>query len=314
MATSGSYDFGLTRDGLIGEAYRYVGATAIGEDPTDDELTDGGRTLNLMLKGWQTEGINLWLEQKVTLYPGYGESVLLLGPTGDNATASSGAVKTEMAIAGVALDATIEVDSISDMTNGDYVGIELDDGTVQWTTINGVPATATITLTTALTSAASINNHVYTYTTKIQRPLEIIEARRVTEDNREVPLLSYSRNEYMTLADKTSVGTITQFYYDPQLTNGLFHVWPTNGDVQTIIRMTIKKPIMDFDTGTDNGEFPVEWTDAIVMNLAPRISIKMGLPVDKDLKELAATIKFMARTNDREKTSTYFQPDYEGQE
>ena len=312
MATSGSYDFNLDRDGLIGEAYRYVGATAIGETPTTDELTDGGRTLNLMLKGWQTEGIHLWLNQKVTLYPSYGTKVFSLGSTGGNATPSSGAVKTELAVAGVVTDSTIDVDSITGMTTGDYIGIELDDNTVQWTTINGAPSGVTVTLTTALTGVAAIDNHVYTYTNKIQRPLEIIEARRVAASGNQTPLLQYSREEYMGLSNKSSVGTMTQFYYDPQLDNGLFHIWPTNGDVQDTIEMTIKKPIMDFDASTDDGEFPVEWTDAIVMNLAIRVSIKMGLPVDKDLKELASMTKFMASTNDREPTSTYFQPNHEG--
>ena len=313
MATSGSYDFALDRDGLVGEAYRYVGATAIGETPTDDELTDGGRVLNLMLKGWQTRGIALWLNQKVTLFPDYNTEIFSLGSTGGNACATSDAVKTEIKTAGEEDDSTIEVDSITGMASGDYIGIELDDGTLQWTTINGAPSGNTVTLTTALTDDCAVDNHVYSYTTKIQRPLEIIEARREDATGNEVPLLQYSRNEYMDLADKSNSGTITQFYYDPQLDNGLFHVWPTSGDVQNIIRMTIKKPIMDFDASADNGEFPPEWADAVVLNLAVRISIKMGMPVDSNLKELAETTFFLASTYDNEKTSTYFQPDYQGQ-
>jgi hypothetical protein len=306
MTTSGSYDFSLDRDGLITEAYELTGAVAIGVAPTTAELTSGGRTLNLMLKGWQTEGIALWLNQKVTLLLGYGTESYLLGPTGDNASAT--VVKTEVATAAESGDSSLVLDSITGMTDGDYVGIELDDGTVQWTTINGVPADATIVLAAVLTDDVAVGNHVYTYTTKIQRPLEIVEGRRISPDNILTPLLPISRQEYMALSDKSSSGIVTQFYYDPQLTNGALYVWPTCADVKDTLEFTIKKPIMDFDATDDDGEFPPEWTEPIVLNLAVRIGIKLGIPLSKELKDLAATAKFMAMTYDTEKTSTFFQP------
>ncbi len=162
MTTSGSYDFALDRDGLIAQAHHYLGTVDIRSTPTTTEYTDGGIVLNMMLKGWQTENIYLWLNKKVTLFLEDDKQSYSLGPSGDNFTATSDVVKTEMKAAGVATDATITVDSITGMTNGDYIGIELDDGTTQWTTINGVPAGYVVTLTTALTSAAAIDKYVST--------------------------------------------------------------------------------------------------------------------------------------------------------
>ena len=307
MATSGSYDFNLDRDGIVKAAMDSFGALALGDDPTTDECTLYGRMLNIMLKGWQTEGIGLWLNQKITLFLAYETQSYLLGPTGSNASAT--VVKTEVKTAGVATDGTIVVDSITSVSDGDYIGIELDDGTAQWTTINGDPAAYTITLTTALTDDVAVGNNVYTYTTKTQRPLGIIEARRVDDSGIETPLFPLSRTDYMALSNKTNTGVVTQYYYDPQLTDGAFYTWPACDNVKDTIKLTIKKPIEDFDAGTDEGEFPSEWLDAIVSNLAIKIAGHLGFKIDKDMRDAAATSKYMASTFDVEKESMYLQPE-----
>ena len=306
MTTSGSYDFSLDRDGLISKAYTMVGAVAIGEDPTADELTEGGKTLNLMLKGWQTEGIALWLNQTVTLFLGYETQSYSTGPSGDHMSASI--VKTEVATAASSGDTDILVDSIAGITNGDYLGIELDDGTVQWTTVNGVPSGSTIVAAVVLTDDVAVDNHIYTYTTKAQRPLDIIECRRVSADGNEVPLLQVSRSEYFSIADKASGGSVAQFYYDPQLTNGVLFVWPPSNNIQDILELTIKKPMMDLDSSADDGEFPVEWQDAIVSNLAVRIAIENGIEAHPGLKELAITSKGFAKEFDTEKDTGSYDP------
>lgn len=306
MAVSGSYDFNLNRDAIIGKAYTMLGATAIGEEPTTDELTAGGESLNLMLKSWQAEGIGLWLNQKVTLFLGYEAQSYSLGPTGDHM--SAGIVKTEVATAASSGDTSIVVDSITGITDGDYLGIELDDGTVQWTTVNGAPSGSTVVSAVVLTDDAAVDNHIYTYTTKAQRPLEIIEGRRVSPEGLDTPLLFISRSEYMALSDKSSSGTITQMYYDPQLTNGVLYVWPTCSDVQDTLKLTIKVPISDFDSGSDTGEFPAEWLPAVVSNLAVWIGMELGIDIHPKLDALAEKSKFMAETFDDEKTSVFLRP------
>ena len=222
---------------------------------------------------------------------------------------SASIVKTEVATAASSGDTNIVVDSITGITDGDYLGIELDDGTVQWTTVNGVPSGSTIVAAVVLTDGVAVDNHIYTYTTKAQRPLEIIEGRRISGDGISTPLLQISRNEYMALSDKSNSGIINQIFYDPQLTNGALFVWPTCADVQDTLELTIKKPITDFDSSADDGEFPVEWTMAIVSNLAVLIGMENGIPLNAQLGRLAESSKFMARTFDDEKTSVFFQPE-----
>jgi len=69
---------------------------------------------------------------------------------------------TTLAVAGVIGDLTITVASATSISDEDSIGIGLDDGTVQWTTVNGDPVGALVTLTGSLIDEAAIGNTVYT--------------------------------------------------------------------------------------------------------------------------------------------------------
>jgi len=60
MATSGSIDFAATRDDIITEALEQLGALGEGESPNAAQLASCGRTLNMLVKAWQGEGLNLF--------------------------------------------------------------------------------------------------------------------------------------------------------------------------------------------------------------------------------------------------------------
>lgn len=65
MATSGSVDFSLTAREIITEAFQTAKVVAAGETPTADELEDGERKLNLMLKSWGSKE-HLWIKTEGT--------------------------------------------------------------------------------------------------------------------------------------------------------------------------------------------------------------------------------------------------------
>lgn len=65
MATSGSVDFSLTAREIITEAFQTAKVIAAGETPTADELEDGERKLNLMLKSWGSKE-HLWIKTEGT--------------------------------------------------------------------------------------------------------------------------------------------------------------------------------------------------------------------------------------------------------
>ena len=303
MATSGSYDFGLTGTEIITEALELLGIVGVGNTLSSEDQASCLRSLEMMIKHWSSEGIALWKNVEASLFYSYEGTSYDIGPTGDHC--STGAYKTEVATAADSGDSTLTVDSDDNITDGDYIGIELDDGTVQWTTVNGTPSSDVVTLTASLTDDVAVDNHVYNYTTKTQRPLEIVEARRVSESNTETPLTIISRQEYMGLSTKTLGGTVTQCYYDPILTNGKMYVWPAPNDVKEYMKFTCRIPIQDFDSASNDPDFPQEWLMTLAWNLAVFVAPKFGKTVDQRFLMMAAGLKQSAKDFDHENASIF---------
>lgn len=276
MATSGSTNFTRTRDELINGALRLIGKAGRGKTASAADISDAAEALELMIKAWQaTPGFQLWKLKEATLFVTKGTADYSL--PGANCTLSY--VETDVKVAGVATDLTIDVDSITGMSDGDYIGIELDSGSLHWTTINGAPAGDTVTITDALPSAVAVDRTVYVYTTQIIRPLRVVDARR--KDSSDVPIDVVTRQEYYELPNKTSTGSVNQVYYDPQLTTGTLHIWPAGNDADDKIELTLMYPIEDFDSSNINADFPQEWLKAIKFNLAADLGPEYGLDLNR---------------------------------
>jgi len=264
-----------------------------------------------MIKAWQAFGLQLWVVKQAELIPTKDAQTYSLGT--DHASLSMS--KTEMRVAGSATDTILEVDSTAGMTAADNIGIVLDDGSIQWTTINTVTDSDTVVIDTGLTSAAAIDQHIYWYTTKIDRPHELLEVYRRDYDNVvDVPMIRLSRTDFFTLSDKDSAGTPVNFYYDPQLTNSVLHVWPvanSNFANNSTFQLFIKKPFDDMDSATDSFEFPQEWYEAIVYGLATRLAPMIGYPIpDRQLLKMEAREYFdLALSSDHEQTDVTFVAD-----
>lgn len=287
MSLSGSYDYTFTGAQIIQEAMELIGKAGVGFSISAEDQQTCLRTLNLMIKALPVDTAMIWAITEGFLFPSYGGYSFSIGPSGDHAAVT--AYKTEISVASDSGDATITVDSDDDITDGDYIGIELDDKTLQWTTVNGTPAANVVTLDDVLTDDVTVDNHVYNYTTKIQRPMEIIEARLHYSDDTETPMFPLSRQEYMALSNKDSSGPPTNFYYQPTLTNGVFRTWPATNNVKEYIKFSAKIQLQDVDLATQNVDFPPEWLLALSWNLAVLIAPKFGkmLPDKFDLRAIA---------------------------
>lgn len=70
MATSGSINYSLTARGVVTQALKRIGVCPVFQQtPAAEDMTQGIAELNMMLKGWQLDGPNLWrqTEGSVTL-------------------------------------------------------------------------------------------------------------------------------------------------------------------------------------------------------------------------------------------------------
>jgi len=284
MATSASVDFTLNRNQIISSALRKLRAIDPNTTADANDITTGAEALNLMIKAWQMDGLSLWFNQEVVLHLAYNTQTYLVGPSGAHCAALSDAGYTQLASAAASGAGTLTVDSITGIADADAVGIQLDGGTIQWTTVNGSPSGSTVTLTDNTTGAAAVDNYVFHYTTLIGRPVEIIEARvRNTDDNDSPLRIIHDRHEFMAVTDKTSQGEVQEIYYDPFIVNGLLYVWPIagSGDITDRIVMTVRRVVEDFDAQANNFDGPVEALDALIWNLSVQIAPEYGANVSQ---------------------------------
>jgi len=188
---------------------------------------------------------------------------------------------------------------------GNNVGIELDDGTLQWTWI-GAAISTTLTLVDALTDDVAVDNHVYIYEDKLQRPLEIADAMLMMESGYERNLWIKTREEYRRLTNKTDRGTINTVYFDPRTLNSKLFIWQSCDDIQEYITFTARIPVETFDLTTNDPDFPNEWLLTLSWNLATMIAPKFGAVMNSSDKLQAMLMKDNLSNFDREYGSSYF--------
>lgn len=275
MATSSTYTFESSQLEIITDALLLVRGIGANEG-VEEQYLPCERTLNRMLKSWHSKFGLPWLKQEVFVFPASATSMYLLGPASSDAEwcDSEDFVETDLSVAAATSATSLTVDSTTGMAASDRIGIELDDGTRDWTTIVSVDSSTTLTITTGLTSAAAVDNSVYTYTTRPQRPLRVLHARRRVGSN-DIPVDVISHEDYHDEVNKSSAGTLTELYYKPTLTSGRLFVWQIPG-IDEPIGLTVAKPLLDVNETSETLEVPIEWEETVVYNLAARLSPAWG--------------------------------------
>lgn len=285
MATSGSVNFNQTRNEIINDAYQLLGVYGVGRTISSEDMNFASNMLNKMIKAWQSKGLHLWAREEAYLFIAdqVAEYTLSSDSSSARACARSDAVITELNGAVAASGTSLTVDTTTGMTASDIIGIVLDDDSVDWTTISSVDSSTTLTIASGLTSAASDNNNVYTFTSRINKPLRIHSVRRITgttntttSNQTEVPLVELSHAEYYDLPSKTVDGLPTHYYYNPDLSTGQLNLWPRPNDPEMYIGITYDRMLEDFDASTDNADLPVEWLEALTYQLAVRLAPAFG--------------------------------------
>lgn len=307
MTTSGTSTFNPVRDQIIRRAGRQVNAWASGEIPSAQAVQDWSDALNAMTKEWQATGIHLWAEVEGILFLQPGQYKYTLGPNStDHATQSY--ERTVLAFS--AFGTSLQVASVANFIIGQQIGIILDTGGMFWSTINAVVSTPVpmITLTTGLPVSVSAGAPVVAYTSAIDRPLRILDGRRLDLFSLiEIEVQTYSRLDYHDLPNKNNIGSLNGTFYDPQLVNGFLWAWNNPPDARTAYTFTWMRQLQDFDTATNTADFPQEWINCITLNLADTMAMEYGLPLQRHekLSQLAAASLERCMGFDKEPESIY---------
>lgn len=307
MAVSTSIDFNETLTEIITDALSLIQVAGVGQTISSEDYSLSQRALNRMLKAWQAQGIYLFGQTEGVLVPAASTAQYAMSSasTSANVAVASDFFNTTLSAAEAAGQTVLSTTSTTNIAVSDKVGITLSDGTVQWTTLSSKTST-TMTVADALTGAASSGAYVYSFTTRMDRPVRILSARTYdpTSTN-ETPLTMLSREDYFSnTPNKLSTGSPTSFYYDPQMTTGQLYVWPVQSTITQIIKFTYQRQITDVDATTDNIDFPQEWLDAVVYSLAVRLGPFFGKHQEASaLLPLASTFLSNAMDFDNETVS-----------
>ena len=304
-----------TRNDIIYRALRLCNAYAIGQTPDADTLLNAVTALRMMSKTLLAEGIPLVLVQEAVVYMVSGQAAYKLGTSGDHASlykSTAGAAVCAATTLGAdeALGQTaLTVVSVSNINDGDHIGILLSGGTMQWTTVSGTPTGTTVTVAAALTGAASSGASVFAYTTLLTRPLRVRNPRLVATTGKETPIEIMERDAYFSTYDKSTIGTPTHVYYDLQKDPGVLYVSPVPNSSALRINLTIGIDISEFDDSTDTPDLPQEWYSPLCWLLASEIGPEHGVPLDRQgyLDGRADKVKAICKAWDKERGSSSFE-------
>lgn len=310
MTTSGTVTFESNVNTIVQDAFRVTGILGEGQTLSAEQMNLGLRTLNRMLTHWNTQSIHLWKKRDIILYPVKNKTRFVL-PT-DRASYADDTIKTEIATAAVSGATAIIVDDSSGIVAADQIGIELDDGTIQWTTVASVLGT-TINLSAALTDDVAVDNHVYSYTTTIVKPLNLHDAQLIKQTDDSYAISIISEADYNSLSNKTTAGDPSQVYFKPLLSTSEIYVYQTFDSVKERLQLTCSFSIQDAGTIANTLDIPVEWERAVIYNLGKDLADFYR--VDSDTYALvtnkAAAILDDVLAFDRETTSVMMAPDYD---
>ena len=324
MTTSSSWNYSLTAANIMDMALENIKVLRVGGTITSGQQTFCLRRLNVIAKQYQgtsdgAQGLKIHTRQRITLMLAVGQNTYLIGPASTDARASTAIGRTTLSAAEAIGQTTLSITSNTDtttypgttitMASGDIIGIELDDGTIQWTTISGTPST-TATVADSLTVAAASGNYVYWFTSRAQR-FPVIESAVLREAGyTTTPLDIYTevRQYEYGVSDKYANGTPTAMLVEPLriATRVTLNSLPTNSQQQIIL--TVLYPSEDYDATTDDIAFPQEAFRFLSWELAFEIHPTFGAQWTQGMEKLRLEARQAWMTLNPENSVLYFQP------
>lgn len=300
---------------IIARAMRLANATGPQELPTLGMTNNAFVSFNAMVKAWQGDGIHVWAIEEAILFPEVGQAMYRVGgATTDHFALWNTMVLSRAAQNGAAGATTLTLSTTAGMAAGYVFGLPISASEMFWTTLASDPVGNVVTLADPLTADVATGAAVFAYPSGMVRPLRVYGARRyIYQSELENPLIGLSRLDYMALPNKANRGTITEFFFDAQndpKTNpqALMYVWPVPADTAFGVRFTSQRPLDGFIDLTTVQDFPAEWTNALVFNLAVEIAPEYNMEPTafERLQILAAQKLQAARAWDRDVGAVLF--------
>ena len=211
MTTSSSKDFELDVADYIEESFERCGL----EVRTGYDLKTARRSLNILFADWANRGLNRWTISQESLNLASGISEYPLG-TLTLSVASSSSFSVGETITGGTSSATASITSVPSSTS---LAITVPSGTFSSAeTITGGTSSA------STTSSGTVN--FSDITSSIDILSAVVRQNDGTSNQTDTSITRVSRDTFLSISNKRSTSTPSQFYVDRQITPTL-RLWPT---------------------------------------------------------------------------------------
>jgi hypothetical protein len=284
MATSGVVTYTTTGADIVRRAYIILGHIDESGSPSAAQSSDALIALNYLVKSWSGQsdfapGLKMWTRRRAVLFPNPATVVYTLGPNGDHATETWTRTTLTAGASGTALT----VASIAGISSGNFLGVELPSGALQWSIVNGTPAGFTVTSTDAITANAGAA--VYTYLQKMRKPIEIQSVKYSSPDSTDSvhlsPMTLAKLDSLTTLSDK---GVPYMYLFEEGRTDGRIYFDIRPEDVTKQIYLTYLSTVEDFASAANDCDYPQVWFRALALGLAKDLAPGGAWAQDLELK------------------------------
>ena len=277
MAVSTSWDFTSTRNEIITEALEFIRVIGEGDTPSTEQFNSATRTLNMMIKDWQKDGIFLWkLEERTKVFT-----------ASSRRTGSDGlyyrCIKSHTSVTA---------------TNKPITGTEwntywiLDGASTDGAWANGASYVASGIISLSDNEVIGINK-AFLRTAGTDRELEVI-----------------SRKDYLEISDKGTHGEPNKIFCETRLDKVNFYLHPQPDDITQILHYDAYLRLKDFDIAGNNPDMDNKYILTLAVNLAFLLSFKYKVSRKErdDLASYAMNLK-LSMFNDGENTGLDIRPD-----
>lgn len=316
MSVSGSHNFSVTRNEIIQTALQLLGVYGLGRTISSEDINFCNIMLNTMVKAWQVQGYHIFALDEVMFFATQYTDKYTIDGSSARISRASDTVITKLTASAAASATTLTVSSTTGMAASDVIGVVLDSGATSWTTISSVDSTTALTIASGISTAATSGRYVYTFTTRLDRPVRFNSLRRVTgldlsstSDRSDIEMEALSHHEFFSLPNRNSNGTTISYHYQPGVSSGDLYLWPRPSDTQTYFSGTVERFLDDFDSSENTSDFPVHWMECIIFQLAVRVAPAFNRTEKAAaLLQLASTMLMNMETHDTEIEAVKFSP------
>ncbi len=315
MTVSTTTDYTDTRATIIRDALLEIREISPVDQVADEIGEIVNRHLNRLIKSWQAFGDNLWKKNTGYLFLDVGVSDYLISENSSQHFTSEPYKYTSLSADASSGVSIIAVESTANINSGDNIGIVLNNNTRFWAKVDSTGIGTVDISPSTLPDDARSGNKVVFYTNKTKKPFNILSVNRLTVSQsfrNEVPLTYLSYQDFFELPNKNSAAVPTMYNYDRQLNDAVIRIWPVPSDFTYDLSFVFQSVFFDFDTNENSPDFPQEWYDALVLNLAVRCASTFGKNVGQsyaNLEKRASDALILANSHDNEQGSMRIQPE-----